>query len=185
MQPQGTIRTERLDLVPATREMLAADRGDRGELRRVLGATLPPSWPPSLLDDATCAEFLRLMADGTDKNFRLWYWVLRGNGGRERTLIGSGGTSSYPQEPETVMIGYSVVEGFEGYGYATEAVRHMLPVIFTFPGIRRIVATTFPELKGSIRVLERNGFVPVPEHHAGSGIGEGTIAFVREKPDCR
>lgn len=183
MQPRGTIRTERLDLVPATREMLAADRGDRVHLRRILGAAIPPSWPPSLLDDATCAEFLRLMTDGTDNNFRVWYWMLRGRCGRGQILIGSGGTSSCPQEPGTVMIGYSVAGGFEGSGYATEAVRHMIPVIFTFPGIRRIVATTFPELKGSIRVLEKNGFVPVPAHRAGNGIGEGTIAFVREMTD--
>jgi len=182
MNPPDPILTERLELVPATSAMLAADRGDRKELGRLLRATIPLSWPPALLDEVTIAEFLRLESTGADRNFRTWYWVLRNARELGRILVGSGGVASCQQEADTVIIGYSIAEGFEGRGYATEAVRHTIPVIFSVPGFRRILATTFPELKGSIRVLEKNGFRPVPAHEAGSGIFEGTIAFMKERP---
>lgn len=172
-----------MELIPATREMLAGDQGDRSELRRLLRATIPSSWPPVLLDETTIREFFRLATSGEDKNFHVWYWVLVEGGDAGRTLVGSGGTATCPQEPDTVIIGYSVAEGFEGQGYATEAVGKMIPAIFTSPGIRRILATTYPELKGSICVLEKNGFLPAPFRGTGSGIGEGTLAFFRERPD--
>lgn len=79
------------------------------------------------------------------------------------------------------MIGYSVLDEFQNYGYATEALCHLIPVIFSRPGIRRIIATTYTELKASIRVLEKCGFVPVGETSGGNGIEEGTVMLVLEQ----
>ena len=176
-----SIKTERLELVPATPAILACDQGDRSGLCRILNAAIPRSWPPPLMDDATIAEFIRILNGGTDPYFRLWYWILPGRGCERRTLIGSGGTGSCPDRPDTVMIGYSVIDEFQGCGYATEALQHLIPEIFKDLSIQTILATTFPELKGSIRVLEKNGFVPAGSRTGGSGMGEGTLVYICTK----
>jgi RimJ/RimL family protein N-acetyltransferase len=183
MPASTTIRTGRLELIPATREILASDRGDRAGLGRLLGAAIPAGWPPPLLEDAVLAEFIRIQEEGSDPAFCCWYWVLAGDENKNRTLIGSGGTASLPGSPDTVLIGYSVLDEFQGRGYATEAVRHIIPVAFSCPGIRKILATTYPHLKASIRVLEKNGFLPAKTGGTGSGMEEGTLAFILEKAD--
>jgi ribosomal-protein-alanine N-acetyltransferase len=167
------IRTERLDLVAATTEILEADHQT---LARLLDAAVPGSWPPPLLDDATIAEFIRMTVEKTDPCFITWYWVRDDPAEGERVLVGTGGLASSPF-PDTVFIGYSVLEEFQCRGYATEAVRQIVAAAFSLPGVRRIMATTYPELVGSIRVLEKNGFV-----HAGEGFEEGTIAYLLKKP---
>ena len=99
-----------------------------------------------------------------------------------RVLIGTGGTATPPTLEETedrVLIGYSVLDEFQGKGYATEAVRHLIPALFAIPGIRQIEAAIYPDLAASIQVLEKNGFV-----RAGEGFEEGTVAYVLKKPDA-
>ncbi|MFA4860931.1 GNAT family N-acetyltransferase [Methanoregula sp.] len=183
MHPLLKIKTPRLELIPATTAILSADCNDRTDLGRLLSAVIPPSWPPPLLDDATRAELVSLQETGSDPNFCTWYWILDDKSGAGRTLIGSGGTASCPSSPDTVMIGYSVLDEFQGLGYATEAVHHLIPVIFRSPGVRKILATTYPDLKASIRILEKSGFVPAGHREGGSGMEEGTLAFVLIRPD--
>ncbi|BBL68837.1 GNAT family N-acetyltransferase [Methanoculleus chikugoensis] len=174
------IRTERLDLIPATLEFLESDRNDRRELARLLDAEIPGSWPPPLLDDETLGAFIQMMAEGGDPLFAAWYWVLDDPAAEGRVLIGAVGTATPPTLEETedrVLIGYSVLDEFQGRGYATEAIRHLTAAIFSLPGIRRIEAALYPDLAASIKVLEKNGFV-----RAGEGFEEGTVAYVLENP---
>jgi len=183
MIPPHPIRTPRLELVPANSEILVSDyHREHDVLGRLLDAAIPAgAWPPPLLDSATLAEFVRMQAIGSDPHFCSWYWIVAGPEEQPRTLIGSGGTGSSSAGPDAVMIGYSVLEAFQNRGYATEAVRHLIPVIFQDPMIQRIVAATFPELKASIRVLEKNGFVPAGATDGGEGMEEGTVLYVLEK----
>ncbi len=169
-----SIRTERLDLIPATLDILEADRRS---LARLLDASVPPSWPPPLLDGRTLDEFARMVSEGGDPLFSVWYWVLVGTAGGGRVLVGSGGIASSPADLGTVLIGYSVLDEFQGRGYATEAIRHIVAFAFSLAGVRQIDATTYPEFAGSIRVLEKNGFV-----RAGKGFEAGTIRYVLKKP---
>jgi RimJ/RimL family protein N-acetyltransferase len=177
------IHTERLDLIAATLEILESDREDHRKLARLLDAAVPGSWPPPLLDDRTLAEFIRMIAKNTDPLFITWYWVRDDPAEGGRVLVGSGGIASSP-DPGTVLIGYSVLEEFQCRGYATEAVRHIVSAVFSLPGVRQIMATTYPEFTGSIRVLEKNGFVPAGAAPAGEGFEEGTIAYMLKQPDA-
>lgn len=170
-----SIRTARLELIPATLGMLISDRNDRAMLARLLDADIPDSWPPELLDETTMDEFIRMQAEQSDPHFCSWYWIRYG---QDRVLIGSGGIASVPGETETVMIGYSVLREFQNRGYATEAIQQLVSFIVTLPGVRRILATTYPELKASIRVLEKSGFVPDGITEGGAGMEEGTIRYV-------
>ncbi|HUM77420.1 MAG TPA: GNAT family N-acetyltransferase [Methanoculleus sp.] len=168
------IRTERLDMIPATLETL---RSDRQTLARLLDAAVPGSWPPPLLDDEALAGFIRMMTEKTDPRFAVYYWVRNDPAAGERLLIGLGGIASAPA-PGTVFIGYTVVRECQGRGYATEAVRQIVSAAFSLPGIRWIMATTHPDHAASIRVLEKNGF-----RRAGRGFEKGTIAFLLEKEE--
>jgi [ribosomal protein S5]-alanine N-acetyltransferase len=182
MIPTYPLRTRRLELIPSTSALLAADSGNRNVLANLLGATVPSSWPPALLDDTTLTEFVRMQEDGSDPHFCSWYWILTRDPGEKRTLIGSGGIASMPEVSDTVLIGYSVLEEFQGQGFATEALECLLPEIFQLTGVKKIYATTFPELKASIRVLQKNGFIPAKTPERGFGMEEGTLAFVLNKP---
>ena len=52
------IRTEHLDLIPATAAMLRCDIADHRQLGNLLGAAIPQAWPPPLLDRETIAQFI-------------------------------------------------------------------------------------------------------------------------------
>lgn len=98
------IRTKRLDLIPATLEILEADRDDRQKLARLLSAAVPGSWPPPLLDEETLGEFIRMTAENADPLFITWYWVRDNPAEGARVLIGSGGIAPAPAHG-TALIG--------------------------------------------------------------------------------
>lgn len=175
------LQTKRLTLVPATRAILAADLNDRGRLSGLLGAAIPAAWPPPLMDEGVIREFLRMQDNPAGPLFATWYWVLDNPANRTRTLIGNGGILSAEGQPDTAVLGYSVLEEFWNWGYATEAVSALIPIIFSLSGITRIIATTYPDLPASIRVLEKDGFVRTTEVPSGSGAEEGTVCYLRKK----
>ncbi|MDD5142587.1 GNAT family N-acetyltransferase [Methanoregula sp.] len=175
------LQTRRLTLIPATREILSAELDARDRLSRLLGATVPATWPPPLMDEGVIREFLRMQDDPAGPLCATWYWVLDDSGTGTRTLIGNGGILRAEGAPDTAVLGYSVLEEFWNRGYATEAVGALLPFIFSLPGITRIIATTYPDLPASIRVLEKTGFVKTDEVPAGAGAEEGTLCYLREK----
>lgn len=170
------IRTGRFDQIPATLEILEADRDDRQELARLLDATIPGSWPPPLLDE-TLEEFIQVVSEGNDPLFAAWYWVLDDPAAGGRVLIGAGGTASSPITEDAVLIGYSVLDEFQGKGYATEAISYLISALFALSDIQQIEAVTYPDLGAAIRVLEKNGFVQI-----GEGFEDGTIRYVLDRP---
>lgn len=177
------IHTDRLDLIPATREMFTCDLlKDYRELERLLDAEVPGTWPPRDMTKEVLCEFIHMASKNSDPFFSDWYWVKETPDAKDRILIGNGGTGSAPNKPGTAVIGYSVLDNFCGQGYATEAVRSLIPAIFSDCRVSRIVATTFPELKASIRVLEKTGFVCTGKILSGEGREEGTLEYVLKRP---
>lgn len=176
----ASIPTEHLELIPSTRQILECDLGDRAGLARHLSAAIPEAWPPPLMDENVIREFIRMGSDTTGPVFAAWYWVLCDPPGG-RVLIGNGGILGAESAPDTVVLGYSVLDAYQNRGYATEAVRALIPAFFSLPGIRRIIATTYPDLGASIRVLEKNGFIRTDRVPAGTGAEEGTVCYEREK----
>ncbi|MEO6060750.1 MAG: GNAT family protein [Thermoflexales bacterium] len=55
-------------------------------------------------------------------------------------------------------IGYTLAAEFQGYGYATEAVRGVLVYAFERIGLHRVAAGADPRNLSSLRLLERLGF---------------------------
>lgn len=178
---KAPVCTERLELIPSTRPILESDLNDRTGLARNLNAEIPEAWPPPLMDEGVIREFIRMSSDVSGPVFAAWYWILDDPAAGRRVLIGNGGILGAESGPDTVVLGYSVLDAYRNRGYATEAVRALIPQIFSLPGVRRIVATTYPDHGASIRVLEKNGFIRTGRVPAGTGAEEGTVCYVREK----
>lgn len=177
------IRTPRLDLVRADRTILESDLHNHGELAHLLEAEIPSAWPPPLMEIAVLKDFIRMCADPAGLVFSTWYWVRDEPGAGPRTLVGCGGVIGAEATSDTAVLGYSVLDEFQNRGYATEAVRSLVPHIFSLPGIHRIAAATYPELGASLRVLEKNGFTRTAAPLSGTGAEEGTVCYILEKKE--
>lgn len=174
------VRTPRLELIGADCAILESDLNDHRELARLLAAEIPAAWPPPLMDESVLRDFIRMCANAAGPTFSTWYWIRDEPGAGPRTLVGNGGILPAEGAEDTVILGYSVLDAFRNRGYATEAVRHLIPHVFSLPGIRRVAAATYPDLRASIRVLEKNGFVKTSLPLSGTGAEEGPVCYLLE-----
>jgi len=175
------IETERLDLVPATPDLLNVALGPLPALAAALGARVPATWPPQYLD-AAAIDFTRArLAEGAAHHGWWMYFILLREPGGGRTLVGSGGYAGPPAADGSVEIGYGIVADRQRRGYASEAVRGFVRRAFERPEVSRVTAQTLPELLPSIGVLMKCGF-----RQAGAGADPGAIRFdlerTREEP---
>lgn len=127
-----------------------------------LDVPTPHSWPPPLLELGT----VRWLADQiarkpADVGWYSWYVVQR----TPRVLIGSAGFKGKPDRHGSIEIGYSLVQSAQRRGLGTELVRGLTDWAFTHPEVARVMAVTYPDLVGSVRVLEKNGFSPAGRAH--------------------
>ncbi len=174
MSPEGhdALVTERLDLVPATVELLRAALRGRAPLAAALRAQVPETWPPEFVD-ARALEFTleRLEAGPSQAGWWLYFVLLR-DPEVGRTLIGSAGYRGRPTTDGTIEVGYAIVADHRRQGYASEATRALVRRAFALPTVRRAIADTLPELEGSIGVLHACGFRLI-----GKGSEPGVIRF--------
>lgn len=163
------INTERLYLLPATSKLYILELHDRPTFASTLNAHVPEEWPPDQITPEVIEDFIeRIQA----RERKLWsfYWILRQKDSEQPILIGSGGFLAHKNG--ILEIGYSLLDAYHGRGYATEAVQSMMQWAFSSLKSDSIVAYTYPHLKASIRVLEKNGFIL-----KGEGPEKGTIAY--------
>ena len=166
------ITTARLDLVPATIDLTRAALDDAPGLGVALNATVPPTWPPELLDRPALEFTLDVLRRHPDQaGWWLYFVVLRASAGT-RTLIGSVGYKGPPREDGTVEVGYGIVEDHRRHGYASEATRALISRAFSYPPTRRVTAETFPELTASIGVMRSCGLSFI-----GDGSEPGVICY--------
>jgi [ribosomal protein S5]-alanine N-acetyltransferase len=162
------INSERMCLIPATVELYLMELHDRPTFASTLKANVPREWPPDQVTPEVIEEFIRRI-QAEDRKIWSFYWLLRQKSS-ELVLIGNGGFLAH--ENGTLEIGYSMLSQYQNKGYATEAVKSMLQWALSNLKEDRIIAYTYPHLKASIRVLEKNGFLL-----KGKGQEEGTILY--------
>ena len=170
------LRTERLQLVAVTLELARAELAGPRRLEKMLGAHVPPSWPPPLNDENSLRwtiDYLTANPDGV--GWGAWYFLHKEHG--ELRAVGLGGFRGKPTNEGAVEIGYSIVPEAHRFGFAPEAVRALVAWAFAHREVARVTAQTLPELRPSIRVLEKCGFSSI-----GAGSEEGAIAFALERP---
>jgi RimJ/RimL family protein N-acetyltransferase len=166
------IETERLELLPATAELIgAALRGER-DLGEALRAAVPPTWPPEYVDRDALEVTLKRLEEGPRQEGWWMYFVVLRDGGPGRVLIGSAGYKGPPSADGTVEVGYGVVHDRRRQGFASEAVRGLLRRAFALPEVRIVIGETLPELVPSIGVMQKCGFRLI-----GAGSEPGVIRF--------
>lgn len=167
------LRTDRLELIASTPELLGAHLHDPAELGRLLGAHVPEI-RPAQLDGGEAIRSMgeRLREDPHQVGWWSWYFVVSDETAGERVLIGDGGFKGPPAADGSVEIGYSVLARFRNKGYATEAVKALVMWAFEHPQVKRVVAEALAENQASIRVLDKAGFTAV-----GEGSEKGLVRF--------
>jgi RimJ/RimL family protein N-acetyltransferase len=168
------ITTGRLELIAGTGELFRVRVDDRKFLSRQLGARVPDDWPPPLFDQDAMDWMAKYLQENEGASEWGFYFVIvpaRGDN-EEPTVIGGVGFKGIPTDEGTVEIGYSMLPEFQGAGYATEAAGALVHRAFSRAQVKRIIAETYPELRASIRVLEKNNF-----RFIGDGSEERVILF--------
>lgn len=153
-----TIRSERLDLPLlslAQLEHLAA--GDASDVSEDLGAVLSDAWAEEVRWlAARRAQQIRLHP--TDAPWLLRPILLRTADGRP-PAIGYLNFHGAPDERGMVEIGYTLLPGARGHGYAIEAVRAAMDWATRVHGIRRFRASVAPDNERSLNLIGKLGFV--------------------------
>ena len=145
-----TLYTPRLELIAATAESTHSEMHNIAALAAALDVVLPTSWPPPLHDAETQAWYLDLLKqDGAVGS--VWYVILPQS---ERQLAGMVGFKGKPRDG-SCEIGYNLLPGFEGFGYATEATQRLIKWSFEQPDVEEVTGETLPDLARSIRVMEK------------------------------
>jgi [ribosomal protein S5]-alanine N-acetyltransferase len=160
------IRTLRLDLVPMTPEFIQAVlAGHLAEAEQVLGAAVPAE--PL---DAVGQRFLshRIGQLRRDPDVQRWLAraIVRREGGR--VMVGNVGFHGQPGVNATgnelaLEIGYGILPGHRGQGYATAAVEGLIEWART-QGIDHFIASVAPDNKPSLAILRKLGFVRTGQH---------------------
>jgi ribosomal-protein-alanine N-acetyltransferase len=165
------LETDRLRLVAGNEALACAEIEDRAEMARLLGVAVPGTWPPPLNDDASMRFFLRFAQQHPEAaGYGCWYWLLKpAKATGNALLIGNGGFKGLPSADGTVEVGYSLLEGYQGKGYATEGVRALVAWAFENPRVRRVIAETEMDGASSQGVLRKNGFEVSDEAAAEAG----------------
>lgn len=146
------LRTERLTLIPFTRDLIQMTMRSKVELGRTLGAEVPADWPGPDLE-----EILPFLDDAQSARPERGHWITILMHTADRVLIGSAGFKDVPDEFGAVEIGYGLIAAYRGQGYATEAARALIDWAFARPAVRRATAECLRDNTPSIRVLERIG----------------------------
>lgn len=171
------LRTRRLDLVAATLRHIEAELDDPRALERLLGASIPPGWPPGEYDRHALEFFRDRLREGGDADVGWygWYAITREPAGERATVVAAAGYLG-PPSAGSVEIGYSVIPEARGRGYATELVEALVLHAFEHPQVRRVIAHTADSNVASARVLLSLGFT-----RAGAGEEPGSVEYRRER----
>jgi RimJ/RimL family protein N-acetyltransferase len=169
--PRLIIRTPRLELIAAEPDVALAEAAGTADWWRALSVPAPSSWPPPLNDVDSVAWFARNIAD--DPSALGWFtWYVVHPQGVGRALIGSCGFKGRPDTRGSVEIGYGLLADHQRQGFGTELTSALVGWAFGHPPVARVLAETLPQLVGSVRVLEKNGFQLL-----GRGSTQDTILF--------
>jgi len=165
-----------MTLVAATVPLIEADLQGRIQLADATNARVPDNWPPDLYERQAMEYALGQLQDSAEKAWSFWYLLTRLP--QEIEVLGICGFKGRPDEAGSVEIAYSVLSQFRSQGYASEAVFRLVLWAFSHQNVNQVTAETFPHLRQSIKVMEKNGFV-----FTGPGSEHGVVRYAVQRPD--
>jgi ribosomal-protein-alanine N-acetyltransferase len=155
----GSLRTQRLELLPLTSDAIEALlAGDPARLRSLTDAEFPqPVGPPPYMAETLPVVRNRLRTSPAEA--RWWNWLVVRQDNRE--AVGSVAFGGQPDATGAVLVGYAMYPTLEGNGYATEAVRAMVDWAFAQPGVQIVRALAPVWNTPAVHVAEKVGMRPV------------------------
>lgn len=168
--------TPRLTLLATSRALLTAELQKPQYFSTLLGAALPPGWPPALPErEAALARTLGLLtAGGRDAaGWYDWYALRKADADAPRTLIGTAAFLGPPDAAGRAEITAYLVPEWRGQGLGTELVAGLVQQAAATGQVRLLVAHTPPEDLIPQRTLLANGFAST-----GTDVG-GRLRFER------
>jgi len=172
------IELVRVALHNATAAMIGLELDDRPRFESSLGARVPEDWPPEILAGAVPIFQARLENEPhLSQGWLAWYMILKDDGGSGPVLIGNCGFKGPPGADGMVEISYSVLTAYQNRGYGSEAVAGLLAWAFAHAEVSCVAATTYPELRPSVRLLEKLGF-----QYVGEGSSWREIRYLLTRP---
>ncbi len=168
------LETGRLRMVAITVAMLDAERRNDGSFAGLIGAKITGEWPPEHWEPHVL-DFIQKQTEN-DARTAGWnrYVLLKGRIWEKPVLIGAVGGFVKPRGD--VEIGYSTLPEYQRRGYATEAARALVEMLFADETVTSVSAQTFSTLPESIKVMERCGMGFV-----GDGDDPGTVRYRKSK----
>jgi [ribosomal protein S5]-alanine N-acetyltransferase len=149
------LRTSRLELIAATLPLIEAEAAGAANLGPLLNVEIE-AWPPPGNDENSLQWTVeKLRAHPEHTGFFVWYVILVEE--QRRKLVGMTAFKGPPDEQGTIEAGYSIIETRQRRGIGTEATRAIMEWAFAHPAVKQITAETFPDLKPSLKVMERCG----------------------------
>jgi ribosomal-protein-alanine N-acetyltransferase len=131
--------------------LLAFELENRAFFEATINARPPAYYSP---DGVAAAIEAAIIAAAQDRGYQFLVRSVRGE------LLGRVNLSGIKRAHfHSGVLGYRIGQAAGGRGYASEAVRQVLAFAFEQLRLLRIEADASAENAGSIRVLERNGFV--------------------------
>ncbi|MGH2403141.1 MAG: GNAT family N-acetyltransferase [bacterium] len=168
------IRSQRLDLVPLSRDFMEAIvAGDRERAQKLVEFALPVDFPD---EDALGLLTLRRMQVERDPGRAPWSLraiVLRD----ARQMVGYTNFHGPPgvndtATPGAAEVGYTVFPAHRGAGFATEVARAMIDWARSRHGVRHFISGVAPGNLPSRRINEKLGFVSTGQIVDGEEIFE-------------
>lgn len=147
------LKTTRLWFETWTAELADAALNDRPKLGRMLGVVVPDGFPNQPVREFVLPGKIAELRE--DPGRGVWSGIIVH--AADNTVMGSMGFKSPPDLKGMVEIGYDIVPGYQGRGYATEMARALISWAFGQPSVRRITAECLEDNWASIRVLQKVG----------------------------
>lgn len=174
---ENGIMTPRLALVAITSESLRSEGSGDGLLGTITNAHVPLEWPPEHWEPHVFELLLKRIADAPTEVGWHRYVALR-HADKSRTLIGTLGGFRKAERSGDCEVGYSMLQDFQGKGYATEGMKALIDWALARSSLKTISAQTFPSLPKSIRVMEKCGM-----KYVGAGDEEGSVRYQWQRHD--
>jgi len=174
-----SVHTARLELTPLGAESIQALLdGDADQLKHLTGASFPePAGPPPYMAESLPVVRDRLRKLPGEAPWWNWIVVLQDSG----EVVGSVAFGGMPELDGSVLIGYAMYPGYEGQGYATEAVRAMVAWAFAQPGVRTVRALAPVWNTPAVHVAEKVGMRPIASDEDDE-VGE-VLVYETDRPE--
>lgn len=101
-------------------------------------------------------------------NEHSYSWVIDANGDD----VVAGTIGAYDFDDDQIEVGFSICRGWQGRGFATEALKEVLKYLTENEGISRVTAWCAADNAGSRRVLEKSGMQFVRSEKDGLKVGD-------------